>query len=120
MMDQRKHPRVPFFGTAKISTEAKPIEVTVSNMSLGGVLLHSNKPFELGKEITVQINGTYRGKTFQEKVFGRIVAVHRGPVGNSYGLQFGIYLDSERQPCLFAWVNRSKKKAITSFLRDSS
>jgi hypothetical protein len=119
-MDQRKHPRIPFFGTAKISTETKPVEVTVSNMSLGGVLLHSDKPFELGKEMTVHITGTYRGKKFQEKVFGRVVAVHRGAVGNSYGLQFSIYLDSERQPCLFAWVNRSKKKAITSFLRDSS
>jgi hypothetical protein len=119
-MDQRKHPRVPFFGTAKISTESKPIEVTISNMSQGGVLLHSNKPFELGKEMTVQISGTYRGKTFQEKVFGRVVAVHRGPVGNSYGLQFSTYLDPERQPSLCSWLNRSKKKGITSFLRDSS
>lgn len=119
-MDQRKHPRVPFFGTAKISTEKKPIEVTISNMSQGGVLLHSNKPFELGKELTVQISGTYRGKTFQEKVFGRVVAVHRGPVGNSYGLQFSMYIDADRQPNLSAWLNRSKKKAITSFLRDSS
>lgn len=117
-MDQRKHPRIPFFGTAKILTETRSIEVTISNMSLGGLLLHSNKPFDLGKELIIQISGTYRGKQFKERVLGRIVAIHRGPVGNSYGLQFGSYLDEERQPSLFASVSKSKKKTITSFLRD--
>ncbi|HLG22572.1 MAG TPA: PilZ domain-containing protein [Candidatus Manganitrophaceae bacterium] len=118
-MEQRKHSRVPFFGKAKIVTGTRSFDVTISNVSLGGLLLHSNKTLELGQEMGIQVHGVYKGKKFEEKVTGKIVAVHRGNVGNSYGLQFSAYLESERQPSLFAWVTTSRKKGISSFLRDS-
>lgn len=118
-MEKRRHSRIPFFGKAKITTATRPIEVAISNISLGGLLFHSNKDFELGKEMVIQIKGAHKGKEFEEKVTGRIVAVHRGSAGNSYGLQFGTYLDESRQPCLLASVTGSRKKGITSFLRDN-
>lgn len=117
--EKRRHSRIPFFGKAKISTSPRSIEVMISNISLGGLLFHSNKDFELGKEMVIQVKGAHKGKSFEEKVTGRIVAVHRGTAGNSYGLQFGAYLDESRQPCLLASVTGSRKKGITSFLRDS-
>lgn len=119
-MDKRQHLRVPFHGKAKVSTEARSVEVTISNMSLGGLLLHTKKRFDLGKEVTVHISGTHRGKSFREKVFGRIVVTHRSPDGNAYGLQFSSYLDRQQQPALFSWLSGRQKKAISSFLRDTS
>jgi len=118
-MEKRQHSRVPFSGKAKIATATRPIEVTISNISLGGLLFHSKKDFELGKEMVIQIKGTHRGKDFEEKVTGKIVAVHRSSAGNSFGLQFGTYLDESRQPYLLAAVTGSRKKGITSFLRDN-
>ncbi|MFY9268786.1 MAG: PilZ domain-containing protein [Candidatus Manganitrophaceae bacterium] len=118
-MDQRQHSRVPLFTKAKVVSGARPLEITVSNISLGGLLFHSIKDFELGKEMVIQIKGTFRSKEFEEKVTGRIVAVHRSSAGNSYGFQFGVYLEESRHPSLVAFVNRSRKKGITSFLRDS-
>lgn len=119
-MEKRQHPRVPFSGQAKIATGGRSVAVKISNMSLGGLLLHSNKPFDLGKELVIRVNGTYKGKPFEEKVNGRIVAIHRNSAGSSYGLQFGSYLDPDHQPCLSALVSKSKRKRITSFLRDTS
>ncbi|MBI3804662.1 MAG: PilZ domain-containing protein [Nitrospirae bacterium] len=117
-MEKRRHSRVPLFTKATITTAARPVQITISNISLGGLLFHCSKDFELGKEMVVQIKGTHRRKDFEEKVTGRIVAIHRGTAGKSYGLQFGAYLDEDRQPALLAFVSGSKKKAITSFLRD--
>lgn len=117
--EKRRHSRVPFSGKAKIPTSPRAVEVMISNISLGGLLFHSKKDFELGKEMVIQVKGSHRGKGFEEKVTGRIVAVHRGTAGNSYGLQFGAYLDESRQPFLLATVTGSRKKGITSFLRDS-
>lgn len=117
-MEQRQHPRVPFIGQAKIVAERRACEVTISNVSVGGFLLHSDKSFNLGKELTVQVCGVYRKKKFEEKIVGRIVTVHRSSAGNAYGLQFSAYLDPGHHPALLAWVTGRKKK-ITSFLRKS-
>lgn len=117
-MDLRQHPRVPFFGKARILNVKPTCEVAISNMSAGGLLLHTSKMFDLGKELTVEIKGVYRKKPFEEKVMGRIVAAHRSGVGNSYGLQFSSYLDSDEHPALYSLITTSKRKKITSFLRD--
>ncbi|HIE64722.1 MAG: PilZ domain-containing protein [Nitrospira sp.] len=117
-MDKRQHYRVPFTGKAKVSTETRSVEVTISNMSLGGLLLHAKKRFDLGKELTVKISGTHRGKSFREIVLGKIVVTHLSPDGNAYGLQFLDYIDQEQQPSLYSWVSSRQKKAISSFLRE--
>ncbi len=121
-MDKRKHVRVPFAGKAKLSIEnCKPVDVTISNMSLAGLLFHSSKDFDLGKLITVQVSGVFREKSFKEMVSGRIVTVHRGPVGNSFGLQFLAHLTEERSPSLVGWIDDyDEAKPMPSFLRNSS
>lgn len=118
-MNKRQHLRVPFAGKAKLVAEKDSVEVTISNMSLGGLLFHTSEKYDLGKEVIVHINGTYRKKKFNEKVMGKIVAVHRGPVGNSFGIRFLSYLNSKREPSLYAWVKSHKDKPTPSFLRNS-
>jgi len=118
-MNKRVHLRVPFSGKAKLVAEKDSVDVTISNMSLGGLLFHTSEGFDLGKEVIININGTYRRKTFTEKVVGKIVAVHRGPVGNSFGIRFLSYLNPEREPSLYAWVESHKDKPSPSFLRNS-
>ncbi len=118
-MNKRQHLRVPFAGRAKLLAEKEAVDVTISNMSLGGLLFHTSKKYDLGKEVIIHINGTFRRKSFQEKVIGRIVATHRGPVGNSFGIRFLSYLSREREPSLYAWVESHKDKPSPSFLRNS-
>ncbi len=118
-MNKRLHLRVPFSGKAKLVAGKAAAEVTISNMSLGGLLFHTSEEFDLGKEVIINISGTYRRKSFDEKVIGRIVAVHRGAVGNSFGIRFLSYLNAEREPSLFSWVESHKDKPSPSFLRNS-
>jgi len=119
MMQQRKHVRVPFTGTAEISTEKPPTAVTVSNVSLGGLHLYCAKPFDLGQRVSLRIRGDHSGESFSETVEGRVVVVHRRPDGNSYGVQFSSYLDTARQPGLSGWVDDMVKKVgPVSFLRN--
>lgn len=121
MVDKRQHIRVPFSGKARLSTrDDVPVDVTISNMSLGGLLFHTPHVFDLGKQIVVNISGTYEDKVFRELVTGKIVAVHRGPAGNSFGIRFISYLTEEKSPCLFGWVDSHEGKPIPSFLRNSS
>ena len=121
MVDKRQHIRVPFSGKARLSSEDEtPVHVTISNMSLGGLLFHTSHVFDLGKLVTIQISGTFQDKTFQERVTGKVVAVHRGPAGNSFGIRFLSYLNPEREPSLWAWVDSHEGKPIPSFLRNST
>lgn len=119
-MDKRRHVRVPFAGKARLSTEdIEPTSVTISNMSLAGLLFHTSQAFDLGKMITIQITGTFNEKTFKERVVGNIVAIHRGPAGNSFGIRFLTFLCEEKEPSLFGWVDSHEGKPIPSFLRNS-
>lgn len=117
-MDLRKHPRVPFSGKAKILNTKPQCEVTISNFSAGGLLLHTKKAFNLGQELTIELTGLFKKEPFHEKVSGRVVTLHRKDTINSYGLQFGLYLDADLHPALFSMVTKSKRKKISSFLRD--
>ena len=119
MLQQRKHVRVPFTGTAEIATEKPPITVTVSNVSFGGLHLYCPKSFDLGQRVSLRILGDHGGQSFSEMVEGRVVVVHRRPDGNSYGVQFSSYLDMQRQPGLSGWVDDMVKKVgAVSFLRN--
>jgi len=119
MLQQRKHVRVPFTGTAEIATEKPPITVTVSNVSFGGLHLYCPKSFDLGQRVSLRILGDHGGQSFSEMVEGRVVVVHRRPDGNSYGVQFSSYLDMQRQPGLAGWVDDMVKKVgAVSFLRN--
>ncbi|MBI3597861.1 MAG: PilZ domain-containing protein [Nitrospirae bacterium] len=93
------------------------IKVTIGNISLSGVLFHSDHQFGLGEIISIIFKGVYQKKRFNESVLGKIVTVSRKESGNLYGLQFSTYLVSEQQPFLTTFVNRTRGKGI-SFLRN--
>ena len=95
------------------------VDVTISNMSLGGLLFHTSKAFELGTHMTIVLRGVFQEKPFEETVQGRIVTVHRGPAGNSFGVRFITYLEPDEQPSLHAWVESHEGKPLPSFLRNS-
>lgn len=121
MVDKRQHIRVPFSGKARLSTrDDVPVDVTISNMSFGGLLFHTSHLFDLGKQVVINISGTHEDTSFREMVTGKIVAVHRGPVGNSFGIRFISYLTQEKSPCLYSWVDSHEGKPIPSFLRNST
>jgi len=118
-MNKRQHVRVPFFGKASVMIEGLPLEVTISNLSMGGLLLHTSRSFDLGSELSTRLSGKLVGVLFEETVDGRVVAVHKGPAGNSYGIRFKEYLDQARQPSLYSWVNNHQEKPVPSFLRNT-
>ena len=109
-LDQRKHSRIPFSEKGKIVSEARPVEVTVCNISLSGVLFHAQARFDLGKKLTLRIHGEHGGRPFEEQVAGQIMAAHRGDKSHSYGLQFLDHLTADRQPCLFAKIDQVIKQ----------
>ncbi|MFQ5543702.1 MAG: PilZ domain-containing protein [Nitrospiria bacterium] len=118
-MNKRQHVRVPFFGKASVLIEGLPLEVSISNLSMGGLLLHTSESFDLGCELATRLSGKLSGIFFEENVDGRIVAVHKGSAGNSYGIRFKEYLDQEKQPSLYSWVNNHQEKPSPSFLRNT-
>ncbi len=118
-MQQRKHLRVPFTGTAELPTEKPPMAVTVGNISVGGLHLYCPKSFDLGQRLVVRVCGVHGGLPFSELVEGKVVVVHRRADGNSYGVQFAPYLSEQRQPGLYRWVDESTKTVGSpSFLRN--
>lgn len=121
MVNKRQHIRVPFSAQARLSAEdTTPADVTISNMSFGGLLFHTTDVFELGKIVSIHISGKFQETPFKERVTGRIVAVHRGPAGNSFGIRFIAYLSPEKEPSLYGWVDSHEGKPIPSFLRNSA
>jgi len=119
-MDKRRHLRVPFAGKARLSAGEETVDVSTSNMSLGGLLFHTLETFELGQQVTLRLSGTFQEKPFEEEVRGRVVTVHRGPAGNSFGIRFTFYLEAETQPSLHGWVESHQGKPLPSFLRNSA
>ncbi|MEK7285933.1 MAG: PilZ domain-containing protein [Nitrospirota bacterium] len=115
--DKRKYPRVPLTTSASILVEEASIEITIGNMSMGGILFHTQHQFDLGKTMTIVFCGVYQGKDFKEAVLGKIMTVSRKDSGSSYGFQFSTQLDADLQPFLAGFVNRTKGSDI-SFLRD--
>ena len=115
--DKRDHPRVPLAANANILVGNNTIEVTIGNISLSGVMFHSDQQLNLGAIISVIFQGIFKEQPFSESVLGKIVTISRKESGNSYGLQFSTYLASEHQPFLASFVNRTRGKGI-SFLRD--
>jgi hypothetical protein len=97
------------------------IDITIGNVSAGGVLFHTGHQFNLGEMMKVIFRGTYQGKDFEESVPGKIVTVSRivsrKDSSNSYGLKFSTDLIEEGQPFLSGFVNRTRGKGI-SFLRN--
>ncbi len=117
-MQRRKHVRIPYIGRAELAPGLPPLEVRVSNVSLGGLHLYCPNEFGLGDRLAVRMYGEQGSHKFNEIVEGRVVVVHRSAEGNSYGVQFGLHLDAEGQPGLYAWVNAcSKTEGAVSFLR---
>ncbi len=121
MVDKRQHIRVPFSAKARLSSEdIIPADVTISNLSFGGLLFHTTSVFELGKMVTIHVSGKFKNISFKERVVGKIVAVHRGPAGNSFGVRFIAYLDPEKEPSLYQWVENHEGKITPSFIRNST
>ncbi len=118
MQQQRKYVRVPFTGRVDLVTEMPPVEVQISNVSMGGLHLYAEKPMDLGDRLSLQICGDHAGKPFQERVNGRVVVVHRRSDGRSYGVQFVPDLHSELQPGLYGWIDQNSNGGGASFLRN--
>lgn len=106
-LDQRKQSRIAFTGKGSVVLGQRPIEITISNISLSGLLFHAKERFDLGKLLTLRILGEEEGKPFEEKVSGRVMAAHRGNGSHSYGLQFPALLTAEEHPCLFSKIQRA-------------
>lgn len=110
--DKRKHPRLPVVSKATILSEVPFINVMVTNMSLSGLLFHSRKWLDFGKTVALQIEGRYRKEPFREVVTGKIVAVKRGGIGFSYGVQFDKIITSGSQPSLYGYLQSSKHSTV--------
>ncbi len=110
--DKRKHPRLPVVSKATLLSELPFLKVMVTNMSLSGLLFHSRKWLDFGKTIALQIEGRYRKQPFKEVVTGKIVAVKRGGVGFSYGVQFDEVITAENQPSLFGYLQSGKRTTV--------
>jgi c-di-GMP-binding flagellar brake protein YcgR len=119
MQQRRKYLRVPFSGTAELTTEAPPVSVTISNVSMGGLHLYAEKVLNLGHRVNLRISGNYAGNSFQEMVSGRVVVVHRRPEGSSYGVQFVPDLHLGLQPSLYRWIDENSQNGAPSFLRNT-
>ena len=107
--DKRKHPRLPIVSKATLLSEVPFLKVMVTNMSLSGLLFHSRKWLDFGKSVALQIEGRYRKEPFKEVVEGKIVAVNRGGVGFSYGVQFNKVLSLENQPSLYQYLQATRR-----------
>lgn len=110
--DKRKHPRIPVVSKATLLSELPFFKVMITNMSLSGLLFHSRKWLDFGKTVALQIEGRYRKEGFKEVVTGKIVAVNRGGVGFSYGVQFDEVLTLKNQPSLFRYLQSSKRSTV--------
>lgn len=110
--DKRKYPRLPVVSKATLLSELPFVKVMVTNMSLSGLLFHSRKWLDFGKTVALQIEGRYRKEAFMEVVTGKIVAVNRGGVGFSYGVQFDKVLTAEKQPSLYGYLQSNKRSAV--------
>ncbi|MDC4203493.1 MAG: PilZ domain-containing protein [Candidatus Manganitrophus sp.] len=110
--DKRKHPRLPVVSKATLLSELPFVKVMITNMSLSGLLFHSRKWLDFGKTVALQIEGRFRKESFREVVTGKIVAVNRGGVGYSYGVQFDEVLTLENQPSLYRYLQASKRSAV--------
>lgn len=110
--DKRKHPRLPVVSKATLLSELPFVKVMITNMSLSGLLFHSRKWLDFGKTVALQIEGRFRKEAFREVVTGKIVAVNRGGVGYSYGVQFDEVLTLENQPSLYRYLQASKRSAV--------
>lgn len=119
MQQKRKYRRIPFVGTAELTTETPPVSVTISNVSMGGLHLYAEKALSLGHRVNLRISGSYAGNTFQEMVSGRVVVVHRRPEGSSYGVQFAPDLHFGLQPGLYRWIEENSQNGTPSFLRNT-
>lgn len=115
--EKRSHPRVPLVASANLLLGNSSIEVAIGNISVSGVLFHSDRELNLGETVSIVFQGIFQEKPFDESVMGKIVTTSRKESGNSYGLQFSTYLLPEQQPFLTGFVNRTRGKGI-SFLRD--
>lgn len=110
--DKRKHPRLPVVSKAMVVSESPALKVMVTNISLSGLLFHSRKWLDFGKSVSLQIEGRFRKETFTEIVEGKIVAVNRGGIGFSYGVQFKEILASENQPSLYRYLQSGKRSTV--------
>jgi hypothetical protein len=115
--DKRSHPRVPLETTANLIAGNSTVVVTIENISVSGVMFHSDCQIKLGEIVSIVFQGVLKENLFEESVLGRIVTTSRKESGNTYGLQFSTFLAPEDQPCLSDFVNKTPGKGI-SFLRN--
>ena len=115
MDNRRKHERVDFRAKAEVISLADQARFTayVSTLSRGGLGMHSEQFLEVGAPVEIKI--PVRGQDVDqqiETVRGKVVAVHIGEAGNSYGIEFDQMLDAYHQPGLFAYMEKQINKPL--------
>jgi len=83
----------------------------VSALSRSGLGMHSERFLEVGTpiEIKIPVRGE-DGEQLIETVRGKVVGVHIGEAGNSYGVEFDQILNAYHQPRLFAYIEKKIEK----------
>ena len=114
MDNRRKHERVDFRAKAEVISlvDQTRFGAYVSTLSRTGLGMHSQRFLEVGTpmEVKIPVRGEDGGQRI-ETVRGKVVAVHVGEAGNSYGIEFDQMLNAYRQPSLFAYVEEQISKA---------
>ena len=112
--NRRKHERVDFRVKAEVASlvDRTHSNAYVSTLSRGGLGMHSQQFLEAGTpvEIKIPVRGKDGGQQV-ETVQGKVVQVHVGEAGNSYGIEFDQVLNVYSQPILFAYVEKQINKA---------
>jgi hypothetical protein len=84
----------------------------ISTLSRGGLGMHSQQFLEVGTAVEMKIPARDKeGGQQIETIRGKVVQVHVGEAGNSYGIQFDQPLNAYGQPNLFAYLGRKTGSA---------
>ena len=113
MENRRKHERVDFRAKAEVISlaDSSRFAAYVSTLSRAGLGMHSQQFLEVSTpvEIKISVRGEDGGRR-TETVRGKVVGVHVGEAGNSYGIEFDQMLNAYSQPSLFAYVKKHIEK----------
>lgn len=113
MENRRRHERVDFRAKVDVISLADQTQFSayVSTLSRTGLGMHSQRFLEVNTtvEIKIPVRGEDGGQRI-ETVRGKVVGVHVGEAGNSYGIEFDQMLNAYNQPALFAYVEEQINK----------
>lgn len=109
----RKHQRYQYIASAAIraiKSDADPDTVMVNNISLGGMGVYSEKQYDIGVEISIEVNFiSMYGSEVKDTIYGKISSVAKKDDLHFIGISFGEELNPDNQPNMFELFNDSIK-----------